>query len=183
MNLPQARTSDIIEQEADREILIYDLRNNKAYTLNETLKIVYKACGEQTFEDLKRKYKFSDDLIHFSLAELSANNLIENYQTGYFAGLSRREVIKKVGLATMVALPVIAGLTAPQAAQAASGCVAANGVVTTTITNPSNNTTTNQNAAGQQLAAQCCNNSYNNFLSNGCSSGQGQTCQAQAICN
>jgi hypothetical protein len=183
MHLPRARTTDIIEQEADRELLIYDLQTNKAYTLNETSKIVYKACGKRTFEELKRKHNFTDDLIHFTLAELSANNLIEDYNTNYFAGLSRREVIKKVGLATMVALPVIAGLTAPKATQAASGCVAANAAVSATRQNQSDDTTTNQNAIAPQLTAQCCSNSYRNFISNGCSFGIGETCFAQAICN
>lgn len=95
MKLPSVRTSDIIEREADKELLIYDLRTNNAFTLNESLKIVYRACGEQTFEDLKRKYKLTDDFIHFSLGELAANDLLEDYQSEHFRGLSRREVIKK----------------------------------------------------------------------------------------
>lgn len=183
MNLPKARTTDIIEQEAGGELMIYDLQTNIAYTLNETLKNVYKACGKQTFKELKREHKFSDDLIHFSLAELSASNLIEDYNANHFAGFSRREVIKKVGLATMVALPVIAGITAPKAAQAASGCVVANAAVSATRQNQSDDTTTNQNAIAPQLTAQCCSNSYRDFISNGCSFGIGETCFAQAICN
>jgi hypothetical protein len=188
MNLPKARTTDIIEQEAGGELLIYDLQTNKAYTLNETLKNVYKACGKQTFEELKREHKFTDDLIHFSLVELSANNLVEDYDANHFAGLSRREVIKKVGLATMIALPVIAGITAPNAIQAASGCINANGsptgaAVSATNVNPSNDTSANQTAVALKLNAQCCSGSYNNFISNGCSFGTGATCSAQAICN
>lgn len=112
MFLPEARTTEIIEQEADKELLIYDLQINKAYTLNETSTIIYKACdGTTTFDGLKRKYKFTDDLIHFALEELAANNLIEDYRTAHFAGLSRREVIKRVGLATLTALPIIAAST------------------------------------------------------------------------
>ena len=187
MNLPKARTSDIIEREVGSELLIYDLRFNKAYNLNETSKIVYKACGEQTFEDLSRKHKFTNDLIYLTLDELAASNLIEDYQSDHFAGLSRREVIKKVGLATMAALPVIAGLTAPKAVQAAS-CINPGGAstgtpVSATNTNPTNSTGQNQTAIAQKLIAQCCSNSYNNFISNGCSNGQNATCSAQAICN
>lgn len=188
MKLPSVRTADLIEQEADGELLIYDLLANKAYRLNETSKIVYRACGDKSFEDLRRDYNFTEDLIYFSLNELSANKLIEDYQTEHFAGLSRREVIKKVGLATMIALPVIAGLTAPKAAQAASGCVNVGGAsrgtpVFATNINPSNDRTQNQLAIAPKLTAQCCVNSYNNFISNGCIDGQGQTCTAQAICN
>ena len=121
MFLPEARTTEIIEQEADKELLIYDLQINKAYTLNETLKTVFMACdGETTFAEFKRRTKYTDDLIHFALEELTANNLIENYKTAHFAGLSRREVIKRVGLTTLTALPIIAALAAPTAATAAS---------------------------------------------------------------
>lgn len=53
MLLPKVRDTDIIVQELDRELLIYDLKINKAYALNEALKIVYLACdGETSDEDL-----------------------------------------------------------------------------------------------------------------------------------
>jgi hypothetical protein len=120
MFLPKARTTEIIEQEAGKELLIYDLRSDKAYTLNETSAIVYLACGNQSFQDLKSKHNFTDDLIYLALDELAANNLIEDYRSDHFAGLSRRDVIRKVGLATMAALPVIAAVAAPAAATAAS---------------------------------------------------------------
>ena len=45
INLPRARTADIIEQNAGKELLIYDLQIDKTYTLNETSTIVFQACG------------------------------------------------------------------------------------------------------------------------------------------
>ncbi|MEO8573991.1 MAG: hypothetical protein ABI481_08470, partial [Pyrinomonadaceae bacterium] len=50
------------------------------------------------------------------------NNLLEKSIPSSFAGTSRREVIKKIGLASMVAIPVIASLVAPQSALAAASC-------------------------------------------------------------
>lgn len=128
MQLPVARTADLIEQDLDNELLIYDLRINKAYTLNETLMKVHRGCdGRQTFDDLKRKYKFTDDLIHLALQELAGSNLLENYAAAnHFAGMSRREVVRKIGLATMVALPLIASITAPKSIHAASNQQAVN---------------------------------------------------------
>ena len=122
MFLPEARSTEIIEQEADKELLIYDLQINKAYTLNETLKTVFRACdGKTSFADFKRRTKYTDDLIHFALGELKSNNLLSgDYGNGHFAGLNRREVIKRVGLATLTALPIIVALAAPAAATAAS---------------------------------------------------------------
>lgn len=122
MKLPKARNTDIIEQNLGNELLIYDLQINRAYTLNETSMKVYRACnGKQTFEDIRNSYQFNDELIHLALSGLQEINLITDYKSSdYFAGLSRREIIKKVGLATMIALPMIVSLTAPKSSQAAS---------------------------------------------------------------
>lgn len=121
MNLPKAKTDNIVVQDLQSELLVYDMTTNQAYTLNETSKLVYQSCdGKQTLGQLKRKYKFTDDLIHLALDELKANNLLTDYQSNHFKGLSRREIVKRVGLASMIALPLIIGITVPSAAQAAS---------------------------------------------------------------
>lgn len=122
--LPIARTENLLVQNLDKEILIYDLLTNKAYCLNETSAIIYQACGSKTsFDALKRKYKFTDEIIFLALDELKENNLIagNQYLVSPFTGMNRREIIRKVGLASMVALPVISSLIAPVAANAASG--------------------------------------------------------------
>ena len=121
MNLPQARSSKLVVQDLGKELLVYDLLTNQACTLNETSMIVFNACdGVTRFADLKRAFKFTDDLIYLTLDELNKHGLLENYEINHFPGLSRREVIRKVGLASMIALPVIASLVAPTAAMAAS---------------------------------------------------------------
>jgi hypothetical protein len=121
MNLPQARSSELVVNELGKELLIYDLKTNKAFQLNETSMIVFHACnGTTTFNELKRRHKFTDDLIRFALDELAAHDLLKAYDSNHFGSLSRREIVRKVGLATMIALPVIAGITAPAAAAAAS---------------------------------------------------------------
>lgn len=123
MNLPKARTADIVEQDAGAELLIYNTQTNKTYLLNETSKNVFSACAKGlALSELKRRFHYSDDLIHFALAELRANGLIESETSNHFQGLTRREVIKRVGLGSLAALPAIAALTAPTAANAASVC-------------------------------------------------------------
>lgn len=129
MQLPMARTADLIEQEINKELLVYDLQSNKAYALNETSKNVFKVCdGKTSFDDLKRQYNYTDDLIYLALDELKKNNLVNGDYTSPFAGINRRTVIRKVGLASMIVLPVIASLSAPMASMAASPliCVAPN---------------------------------------------------------
>lgn len=134
--LPHVRNENIAVQHLNDEILIYDLKTNEAVCLNSTSAIVFNHCdGKTTFDELKGKYKFDDNLIYFTLDKLSENNLLENYHSGvHFAGLSRREVIRRVGLGSMIALPVISMLIAPSAAHAAS--TAGTQLNGTTCTNP-----------------------------------------------
>ena len=128
-NLPKARNENILVQNLENEILIYDTITDKAYCLNETSAKVFNACdGKRTFDELNSQYQFNDDLIYLALDELKAKNLLDSaasYETP-FAGMTRREVIRKVGIATMIAPPVVSSLIAPSAAQAASGGTTAN---------------------------------------------------------
>ena len=121
--LPKARNENIIMQNLENEVLIYDTITDNAYCLNETCGAVFNACdGKQSFDDLKRNYRFTDDLIFLALDELKNKNLLaddKSYQSP-FAGMSRREAVRRVGLGTMIALPVVAAMIAPNAANAAS---------------------------------------------------------------
>ena len=120
--LPRARSSELVVQEFGKELLVYDLMTDQAYQLNEPLLIVFQACdGSTSFDDLESKLKFTDDLIYLALDELNSANLLTGYESTHFAGLSRRQAIRQVGLACAAALPVIIGITAPAAIDAASG--------------------------------------------------------------
>jgi hypothetical protein len=122
--LPRVRNENTVVQSLDKELLVYDLVTNKAFCLNETSAIVFNACsGHTTFDELKRQHKFTDELIFLALDELKKSSLLtdDTYQSP-FAGMTRRQAAKKVGLATMIALPLISSVIAPQAAAAQSGC-------------------------------------------------------------
>ena len=120
MKLPLAGNSDLVIQELGKELLVYNLTTHQAYQLNETSMIVFNHCdGQTSFDDLKKKHKFTDDLIYLTLDQLRDEGLIGEYQSK-FAGIARREVIRKIGLASLVALPFISSVIAPTAAQAQS---------------------------------------------------------------
>ena len=122
MKLPLSRNENVVVQDAGKEVLIYDLLTNQAYCLNETSAIIYQACdGKTTVDELKRRTRFTDDLIFLALDDLQKHNLCKDLKINHFAGLSRREVIRKVGFASMVALPIISSVIAPQAVDAQSG--------------------------------------------------------------
>ncbi|MGI8884488.1 MAG: hypothetical protein ACR2IA_09630 [Pyrinomonadaceae bacterium] len=76
----------------------------------------------------------NEDLIWLALDQLKKENLIENSpeMETKFEGVSRREVIKKIGLSSMIALPVVVSLIAPTAAYVQASCNA----VTCSCTGP-----------------------------------------------
>ena len=50
---PLARKIELVEQQLNGELLIYDLRINKAYCLNETSTLVYQHCnGKNTVAEI-----------------------------------------------------------------------------------------------------------------------------------
>lgn len=129
MNKPNGRKQNLVIQELDNEILIYDLDKNKAYCLNETSSLVWRLCdGSNSITDISQEIgkqlniEANEDLVWLAIDQLKKEKLIANGDelTSKFEGISRREAIKKVGLATMIALPVVTGLTAPTAAFAQS---------------------------------------------------------------
>lgn len=133
---PASRKTDIVVQEYNNEILIYDLSIHKAFILNKTSALVWQACdGSKTVPEIANqisrqlKSPVTEDLVWMALDGLKKENLIENNfeLTPPFGGLTRREVIRRVGFASMVTLPVIAPLVAPTAAMAQSGGVCATG--------------------------------------------------------
>jgi hypothetical protein len=123
MKLPKTRTAGIVNQHLAGETLIYDTTTNEAFCLNETAALVYQACdGKTTFDEFKRRSKLPDDLIYLALDNLHAKNLLDdqtNYESPHL-GISRREAVRRAGLASMAALPVISVLLAPTSAHAAS---------------------------------------------------------------
>ena len=124
MQLPLARNEGIVVQDLDEETLAYDLVTHKAYCLNQAASLVYRACGaKSSFEELKRKHEFTDEIIFLALDELKRANLLEGDgpYVSPFAGMSRREAIRRFGLASMIALPAISSLVVPTAAHAQSG--------------------------------------------------------------
>ena len=139
-NKPLSRKEDIVVQELEGEVLIYDLRVNKAFCLNETSALIWQACdGSKDVPQISEfvashlNTKANEDLVWLALDQLKKEKLIDNApeSDGRFAGMSRRDVIKKVGLGTMMALPIIASLAAPAALNAQSGiaCTCPNGQV------------------------------------------------------
>ena len=128
MKNPTTRKNDIVVQEVSGETLIYDLKSNKAYCLNETSALIWQLCdGKRTASEIsdemsiRVKAQISEDFVWIALDQLNKDGLLEGEISDRFVGLSRREVIRKTGFASVVVLPLVSSLVAPNAANAQSG--------------------------------------------------------------
>ena len=120
LQTPIARKDGLVIQEMPDEVLVYDLNSNKAHCLNQTAAFVWKACdGTKSISQInalmEREFgeNISEEMIWLAVDLLNKDNLLEQNIDTKFNGLSRREVIKKVGLTAVVALPVVAMLSFP----------------------------------------------------------------------
>ena len=121
------RQEDLVVQDLNGEVLIYDLKRDKAFCLNETAALVWQACdGSNTLGDIGRRIG-NEDLAWLALNDLKELRLIEHTITppSKFRGMPRREVITKISVGSILALPMIAALYAPAAAQAGSDIASA----------------------------------------------------------
>lgn len=127
---PIARKTGIVIQEVPDEVLVYDLDANKAHCLNQTAALIWKSCdGSRSITDIAKRVEslaggnINDDFVWLAIDQLNENNLLEHEISSSFSGMSRRDVIKKIGLSTMIAVPIIASLAAPQSAMANVSCI------------------------------------------------------------
>lgn len=123
--MPTARKEGLVIQELSDEVLVYDLSSNKAHCLNQTAAFVWKACdGKNSIGEIVTNFekqtgdKVSEDLIWLAIDQLNEKKLLMEEMPRKFEGQNRRQVLKKIGLASVIALPIVASLTAPTAALA-----------------------------------------------------------------
>jgi len=126
--MPRARKSRLIVKEVDGEVLIYDQEINKAHCLNPTAAKVWKYCDGKTTiavacslltRDLNTHV--DENLVRYAIDQFSADNLLEtetSMPTFMTPGLSRRQMVRTLGLAAAVAIPIVTTIIAPTPAQA-----------------------------------------------------------------
>jgi hypothetical protein len=121
---PRGRTTGLVVQEFNGEILIYDLQDHRALSLNETAARVLQACnGENSVADISALVG-DENITWLALEQLKKERLLDEsfVNTPRFSGMSRRDVVKKIGVGALVALPLISGLVTPHAYAAGSAC-------------------------------------------------------------
>ena len=126
---PRGRSKDILVQRLKNETLIYSLKTSKALCLNETATFVFEKCDGKTSvcdiaDSLTRKTNkpVSENFIWMAINQLCQDGLLENCGElkSPLDGMSRREVIKRIGLGSAVSFPIISSVVAPSALLAQS---------------------------------------------------------------
>jgi hypothetical protein len=137
--IPEARREGLVVQAMSEEVLVYDRERNKAHCLNRTAALVWSHCdGNKSVAEMARAIAeeinapVDEDLIWLGVEQLSKTHLLREraMMPEHKTGLSRREVMRRIGLTAAVALPVVTSIVAPTAAQAAN-CIPSGGGCTT----------------------------------------------------
>ncbi len=125
---PKNLLNNLVVQELDSELMIYNLESNRAFCLNETAAVVWQHCDGKTGVgeiavrlSERQKSAISEEVVLLALSQLEKEKLIERSElTESVRLLPRREVIKRLGMAGAVAIPIVAAVVAPEAVFAQS---------------------------------------------------------------
>ena len=138
---PIARQEDLVTEGLDDETLVYDMRSHKAHCLNRTAALVWDRCdGQATVGEMTAALekelgiKVRAEVVWMALEQLGKAQLLANRLPQPIAqgAMSRRDVMRKIGLGAAIALPLVTSILAPTAAEAvtchvAGGTCAGNG--------------------------------------------------------
>jgi hypothetical protein len=130
---PRARDTQLLIEQLEDELLVYDLAADRAHRLNETAAAVFRnADGSRSIDDLVAVLAeqvggvADEDLVLITLDNLAGANLVEGYEPRATKDerLSRRRFISRAGAvgAAATVLPVVHSIIAPTAAQAQTPC-------------------------------------------------------------
>jgi len=137
---PKQRNERLVIDELPDEILVYDLDRHKAHCLNGTAAMVWRRCdGKTPPTEIARRLKsdldqpFNEELVWLAVSQLEKVHLLEEPigLPSRLAGMSRREMVRALGIGAVVTVPLITSIVSPTPVQAVT-CVPKNGTCATT---------------------------------------------------
>lgn len=135
------RERHLVIDELPDEVLVYDLDRHKAHCLNQTAALVWQHCdGKSSPSRIARRLTkklrapFNEDFVWLALRQLERLHLLEQSISlpPELLGMSRRQLIRNLGLVATVAVPLVTSIVAPTAAEA-STCIASGHSCSTSI--------------------------------------------------
>jgi hypothetical protein len=126
---PRARTNRLVTRDLGDELLVYDLERHKAYCLNRVAMEVFRHCdGETTIPDMALRIgdalglPVDERAVRLGLVRLEKAHLLDS-PVAEILHTSRREMLRTLGRAAVVVVPLVTAITVPTSAQAASLCI------------------------------------------------------------
>jgi hypothetical protein len=123
---PLARREGFVIQKLADEVLVYDLERHRAHCLNLTAAAIWELCdGRTSVSEMAARLRTSGyatvdvEMVRYGLRQLAKFRLLED-RLPAGVGLSRRQLLQRVGAAAAIGVPVVASILAPTAAEAAT---------------------------------------------------------------
>ena len=129
MILPLARKDGLLVQAINKELLVYDLERHKAHCLNRPAALIWGHCdGKAAAAEVARLVgseigiPLDEETVWSAVTQLDRACLLhERITQPHNAGrLSRREAIRRLGIAAAASVPLVTTIVAPHAAEAAT---------------------------------------------------------------
>ena len=126
---PNARKEGLVVRELADEVLVYDTKSDKAHCLNKTAALIWHHCdGRSSVSQIANSVSLQlnapvdEQMVWFALDQLSKDHLLEEKVSmpALMSGMSRRQMVRTLGIATVVAVPLVTSIVAPTPAQAAT---------------------------------------------------------------
>jgi hypothetical protein len=128
---PKSLSRDqLVVEDLGTELMIYDQKRNRAFCLNQKAAFIWQHCdGKTTVGELAAKLAHSsgatidDKVVQFALQSLSQDGLLEpsTFEPVFPIGMTRRQVMQKIGVRAAVALPLVTALMVATPKAHASG--------------------------------------------------------------
>ena len=132
--MPTARNAGIVVRTLKDEVLIYDTEQHQAHCLNKNAAVIWEHCdGTQTVEKLSCLLNLGDgvsehqkeQIVWIALDQLEHAHLLSEpvSKPQVVKEVTRRKLMRALGIAALISVPVVSTIFAPRAAEA-STCLA-----------------------------------------------------------
>lgn len=129
---PRAKSSKLVVRALVDETLVYDVEGHRAHCLNRTAALVWGLCdGQSTVSRIAERAgarlsaRVPEELVRLALEQLDDRGLLApcELRPAPAADLvSRRAMVRRLGLAAAVSLPLVTSIISPTPVMAQSPC-------------------------------------------------------------
>jgi hypothetical protein len=127
---PKARSADLVIQTVGNETLVYDLRSKEACCLNETAALIWNKCsGDLSVDDIAMSFANQESgptarrMTQIAISQLSERKLLFEPAPAIFHSIDRRQMLKRIGAVSAIAVPIISSIVAPPRALGNVSCL------------------------------------------------------------